>query len=80
VVALSFSLNMNPNHIAQGLKELNLLMPFTIEVWVGGQALALRRRSIGRVMVLHDLTSIGEAVSHWRHHRQLSKGADKGLS
>ena len=73
VVALSFSANMNPNHIADGLKELNLLMPFTIEVWVGGQALALRRRSIGRVLVLHDLKSIGEAVSHWRQHRQLSE-------
>jgi MerR family transcriptional regulator, light-induced transcriptional regulator len=70
VVVLSFSANMNPNHIAAGLKELNSLMPFTIEVWVGGQALALRRRAIGRVLVLRDLKSIGEAVSHWRQRRQ----------
>ncbi len=69
VVALSFSLNMNPNHVVDGLKELNLRMPFSIQVWVGGQSLALRRRTIGRVLVLHDLKSIGEAVTDWRTPR-----------
>jgi hypothetical protein len=33
---------------------------------VGGQASALRRRQIKRVLVLHDLQSIADAVNHWR--------------
>jgi methanogenic corrinoid protein MtbC1 len=66
VVALSFSLNMNPNHVVDGLAELNLLLPSTVEVWAGGSAPALRRRQIDRVVVLHDLVSIAEAVKHWR--------------
>ena len=73
VVALSFSLSMNPNHVADGLKALSALMPLSIEVWVGGQAPVLRRRSIGRVLVLHELTDIGEAVSNWRHLKQLAE-------
>lgn len=66
VVALSFSVNMNSNHVVDGLMELNLLLPDSLEVWVGGQAPALRRRQIERVHVLHDLKSIADAVSRWR--------------
>ena len=66
VVALSFSLNMNSNHVVDGLTELNALLPSAVEVWAGGSAPALRRRQIERVVVLHDLVSISEAVKHWR--------------
>jgi len=66
VVALSFSVNMNPNHVVDGLMELNLLLPDSVEVWVGGQAPALRRRQIERVHVLHDLKSITDEVNRWR--------------
>jgi MerR family transcriptional regulator, light-induced transcriptional regulator len=66
VVALSFSLNMNPNHVVDGLTELNALLPSAVEVWAGGSAPVLRRRHIERVVVLHDLVSISEAVKHWR--------------
>jgi len=66
VVALSFSVNMNANQVVDGLAQLNLLLPSSIELWVGGQAPALRRRQIERVLVLHDFASIAEAVNRWR--------------
>ena len=66
VVALSFSVNMNPNHVVDGLTELHLLLPDAVEVWVGGRAPALRRRNIERAVVLHDLPSITDAVQRWR--------------
>lgn len=66
VVGLSFSVNMNPNHIVEGLAELKLLLPETMEVWVGGQAPALRRRAMDHVRVLQDLASIASAVQAWR--------------
>mgnify|MGYP000225697210 CR=1 FL=1 len=78
VVALSFSANMNANHVVDGLAELNLLLPSQVEVWAGGNASALRRRQIKRVRVLHDLNAIDIAVKHWRlqnakHLSQMSR-------
>jgi methanogenic corrinoid protein MtbC1 len=73
VVALSFSLNMNPNHVMDGLSELNSLLPSTVKVWAGGSAPALRRRQIEQVLVLQGLASIAEAVNHWRHLQTKSK-------
>ena len=66
VVALSFSLHMNTNHVVDGLSELRLLLPPSVEVWAGGSAPALRRRQKDRVVVLHDLMSISETIKHWR--------------
>lgn len=66
VVALSFSVSMNPNHVVDGLQELNTLLPAAVEVWAGGAAPALRRRSLERVYVLHDLHAVGDAVTRWR--------------
>jgi methanogenic corrinoid protein MtbC1 len=65
VVGLSFSVNMNPNHIVDGLMELKLLLPEHIEVWAGGQSPALRRRAVDQVRVLQDLASIAAAVQAW---------------
>jgi methylmalonyl-CoA mutase cobalamin-binding subunit len=66
VVALSFSANMKPNHVVDGLAELNVLLPNDVAVWAGGNASALRRRQIERVLVLSDLASISEAVDQYR--------------
>ncbi len=73
VVALSFSVNMNTNHVVDGLTELNLLLPSSVEVWAGGGAPALRRRQLDRVLVLHDLDSIAEAVNQWRRQQRKSE-------
>ncbi|WP_310626430.1 cobalamin-dependent protein [Limnohabitans sp.] len=66
VVALSFSATMNPNHVVDGLAELNVLLPSSIAVWVGGSAPVLRRRSLEDVVVLSDLQAIIRAVQQWR--------------
>jgi hypothetical protein len=60
---------MKPNPVVDGLTELNLLLPASSQSWVGGQASVLRRRQIERVLVLHDLNSIAEAVSQWRRQK-----------
>jgi len=80
VVALSFSLNMNPNHVVDGLMELNQLLPDSVEVWVGGSAPALRRRQIERVLVMHDLNAIADAVNHWRRQKIKSENRVDGWS
>jgi methanogenic corrinoid protein MtbC1 len=80
VVALSFSVNMNTNHVVDGLTELNLLLPASIEVWAGGAAPALRRRQIERVLVLQELNSITDAVNNWRHQKSKAEGKANGWS
>lgn len=65
VVGLSFSVNMNPNQIVDGLAELKLLLPEHMEIWAGGRSPALRRRSMDHVRVLQDLSSIETAVHDW---------------
>lgn len=75
VVALSFSASMKPNHVVDGLAELNALLPSDVAVWAGGSASALRRRQIERVLVLSDLASISEAVD--QHRRNPKPDANK---
>jgi methanogenic corrinoid protein MtbC1 len=71
VVALSFSVSMNVNHVIDGLKELMALLPRGVTVWAGGQSPALKRRQIEGVVVMNDLASISSAVNEWRHHAGL---------
>ncbi len=73
VVALSFSVSMNANHVVDGLKELNLLLPASVEVWAGGGASALRRRAIDRVRVIADLAALTDAVQEWRGRQPSSE-------
>jgi hypothetical protein len=51
-------------------------LPSSIEVWAGGSASALRRRQIDRVLVLHDLVSITEAIKRWRAQKTKSQSQD----
>lgn len=71
VVALSFSVSMNVNHVIDGLKELMALLPQGVKIWAGGQSPALKRRQIEGVVVMNDLASISNAVNEWRHHAGL---------
>ena len=66
VVALSFSMSMNANHVMDGLAELRQLVPASVEVWAGGQSAALQRREQTHAVVLRDLVSIGNEIKRWR--------------
>jgi methanogenic corrinoid protein MtbC1 len=79
-VALSFSVNMNSNHVVDGLSELNLFLPSSVAVWAGGSAPALRRRQIERVSVLHDLHAIAEVVGEWRQQKEQSEAKTGSFS
>jgi len=72
VVALSFSMSMNANHVVDGLGELRQLLPATVEVWAGGQCAALQRREQTHALVLRDLVGIGNEIKRWRK-QQASK-------
>jgi len=80
VVALSFSVNMNANHVVDGLNELNLLLPASVEVWAGGGASALRRRAIDRVTVVSDLVALTDAVQRWRGQQPSSQAKNHDWS
>lgn len=77
VVALSFSVNMNLNHVVDGLTELRLLLPTSVQVWVGGSSPALRRRQLERVWVMHDLSAIEEAVKRWHQVKSIGVAQPK---
>ncbi|NBY04697.1 MAG: cobalamin B12-binding domain-containing protein, partial [Betaproteobacteria bacterium] len=66
VVALSCSVNMNPNHVADGLQELRAMLPDSVRIWAGGGSTALRRREIPGVLALPQLDDIAPAVRQWR--------------
>jgi len=72
VVALSFSMSMNANHVVDGLGELRQLLPVTVELWAGGQCAALQRREQTHAVVLPDLVGISNEVKRWRK-QQTSK-------
>ncbi len=80
VVALSFSVNMNANHVVDGLMELNLLLPASVQVWAGGGAPALRRRKIDRVLIMSDLNAITDAVNQWRSQKIKAERKANGWS
>lgn len=70
VVALSFSLSMNPNQVSEGLQELRQQLPSTVEIWAGGRNTGLRRRAVPGVTVLGALDQIPGQVRDWRQvHR-----------
>ena len=66
VVALSFSVSMNPNHVLDGLEELRRELPPQVEVWAGGRSPILQRRTHKGVVALRDLAQIGPEIKRWR--------------
>lgn len=64
IVALSFSGVMNPHQIQDGLHDLIIGLPETVEVWVGGSNPALARRR-QKVHML-NLPDIASALRAWR--------------
>lgn len=72
VVALSFSMSMNVNHVMDGLAELRQLLPAPQEVWAGGQCAALQRREQTHAVVLRGLVGISNEVKRWRKQHAAS--------
>lgn len=58
IVALSFSGNMNPNQVVDGLTELRQKLPPAVRVWAGGGAPVLHRRRIVGVEPMSSLEQI----------------------
>ena len=65
LVVLSFSGVMNPNQVLEGLVELRGKLPQTVEIWAGGSAPVIQRRSIEGVRPMPELTLIPAALSDW---------------
>jgi DNA-binding transcriptional MerR regulator/methylmalonyl-CoA mutase cobalamin-binding subunit len=70
VVALSFSISLNPNHVIDGLSDLRRKLPENMEIWAGGGNPVLQRRPPVDVLVVHTLDSIAEHVQRWREQRR----------
>ena len=67
IVALGFTGCMNPNQVVDGLTELRAKLPAEVEIWVGGSAPVLHRRSVPGVMALGSLEDIRVQIERWRH-------------
>jgi hypothetical protein len=69
VIALSFSVSLNPNHVLDGLNELRQQLPPSVQIWAGGRCPALHRRELPGVVVLGPLEEIPTQVQTWRAHQ-----------
>ncbi|MDO9314126.1 MAG: MerR family transcriptional regulator [Burkholderiaceae bacterium] len=67
IVALGFTGCMNPNQVVDGLTELRSKLPPAVELWVGGSAPVLHRRTVDGVMAFASLEDIRPQVERWRH-------------
>jgi len=67
VVALSFSANLNPNQVLDGLAELRKKLPDHMEIWAGGSNPVLLRRPPAAVVVMSSLDQIALHVQRWRN-------------
>jgi DNA-binding transcriptional MerR regulator/methylmalonyl-CoA mutase cobalamin-binding subunit len=65
IVALSFSVSMNPRQALDGLAELQTRLAGGAELWAGGHCVALKRRRPPYVRVF-GLEDIGPAIADWR--------------
>ena len=67
IIALSFSVAMNPRQALDGLAELHTRLLGSVELWAGGGNAALKRRRPAYVRVI-ALADIGAAIAEWRLH------------
>jgi DNA-binding transcriptional MerR regulator/methylmalonyl-CoA mutase cobalamin-binding subunit len=65
IIALSFSVAMNPRQALDGLAELHTRLDGAVELWAGGGNTALKRRRPPYVRVF-SLADIGAAIAEWR--------------
>ncbi len=66
IVALSFTGCMNPNQVVDGLAELAAKLPAGVQVWAGGAAPVLHRRSVPGVLALSSFDELAPGLQRWR--------------
>jgi methanogenic corrinoid protein MtbC1 len=66
VVALSFSGQLPPRAVHEGLAALRALLPADVEIWAGGSSRALRQGSVAPgVRCLEGLNAIPGEITRW---------------
>jgi DNA-binding transcriptional MerR regulator/methylmalonyl-CoA mutase cobalamin-binding subunit len=65
IIALSFSVAMNPRQVLDGLAELHTRLAGDAELWAGGNNAALKRRRPPYVRVF-ELADLAGAITEWR--------------
>nr|WP_315248693.1 MerR family transcriptional regulator [uncultured Duganella sp.] len=74
IIALSFSVAMNPRQALDGLAELQTRLGGCAELWAGGNNAALKRRRPPYVRAF-DLADLAGAIAEWRaRHAAVSAG------
>jgi len=66
IVALGFSGILGAQQVVDGLSDLRLRLPASVELWAGGSAAVLARRPVDGVRVVQDLHAIAGEVRRWR--------------
>ncbi|MET0266489.1 MAG: MerR family transcriptional regulator [Duganella sp.] len=74
IVALSFSVAMNPRQALDALTELHTRLDGVAQLWAGGGNAALKRRRPDFVRVL-GLAEISSAIAEWRLRNAVLQGA-----
>ncbi len=70
VLALSFSAHASRRDVHDSLQQLVEQLPASVEIWVGGAAVALHRRGMpDGVVVLRRASEVGLQVQAWRMRR-----------
>ncbi|MDP2007908.1 MAG: MerR family transcriptional regulator [Rubrivivax sp.] len=66
IVGLSFTGCMNPNQVVDGLAELAAKLPPAVQVWAGGSAPVLHRRTVPRVRAIAAFDAMVTELQRWR--------------
>lgn len=66
IVVLAFSSATNPQQVTDSLVELRAKLPPPVEVWVGGAAPVLHRRTPAGITALATLGDLQGALKRWR--------------
>ena len=66
IVVLGFTGCLNPNQVVDSLVELRGKLPTVVQLWAGGSAPVLVRRTVPGVLPLGSLQELTAALRHWR--------------
>jgi len=70
IVALSFSAHASKRDVTDSLSQLRDLLPDSVELWVGGAALALQRKGLpAGALVIKRASDLSLHVAGWRLRR-----------